>query len=73
MRVPRNNLAILEHKLGRMLSPDTKVTITVENLSKILDAVREEERDRPRPSPFFDAIDDLADSWVRGGQGRKRW
>ncbi len=42
--ISRENRDIMERKLGRRLEPDTKVTLTVENLSKILDAVREEER-----------------------------
>lgn len=38
------NRAVLEHKLGRSMTPGMKVTLTVEGLGVILDACRTDEQ-----------------------------
>ena len=72
--ISRGNRDIMERKLGRRLEPDTKVTLTVENLSKILDAVREEERGSGSDDSSFKR---QAMDWIKGedikGFPKKFW
>lgn len=65
MSVSRENMALLERKLARDLKGSTKVTLTVDGLSRLLTEARREERAK-KPVYSGDSVAKLCDVFFNG-------